>query len=56
MNIDHDILKKEDRPDNLAIADKWIISRCNTKIQEITDNLEKYELGLAAKSSMTLFG
>ena len=50
MNIDHDILEKEDIAlDNLAIADKWIISRCNTMIQEITDNLEKYELGLAAE-------
>ncbi len=49
MNIDDDILNKEDIANrNLTSADKWIISRCNTMVKEITDNLDKYELGLAA--------
>ena len=28
-------------------ADKWILSSCNKLIKEITDNLEKFELGVA---------
>ncbi len=31
----------------LDIADKWILSRLNTVIDEVTDNMEKFELGLA---------
>ncbi len=34
-------------PDTLAVEDKWIISKYNTLVAEITDNLEKYELGMA---------
>ena len=28
-------------------ADKWILSSCNKLIKEVTDNLEKFELGVA---------
>ncbi len=31
----------------LSIEDKWILSRYNTLVKEVTDNLEKYELGIA---------
>lgn len=49
MNIGEDILQKEEEAkDNLSSADKWIISRCNTVALEVTENLEKYELGIAA--------
>ncbi|WP_213818191.1 valine--tRNA ligase [Garciella nitratireducens] len=49
MNIEEDILQKEEQAKKYWIsADKWIISRCNTLVQEVTDNLEKYELGIAA--------
>ncbi|MCH5321611.1 MAG: valine--tRNA ligase [Eubacterium sp.] len=34
-------------PDDLAIEDKWIISKVNTLAKEVTDNLEKFELGIA---------
>lgn len=34
-------------PDNLDIEDKWIISKVNTLAKEVTDNLEKFELGIA---------
>lgn len=34
-------------PDTLAVEDKWIISKYNSLVAEITDNLEKYELGMA---------
>ncbi|HHT50448.1 MAG TPA: valine--tRNA ligase [Eubacteriaceae bacterium] len=49
MNVDKDVLKKEDiANENLTSSDKWIISRANTMVKDITENLDKYELGLAA--------
>ena len=33
----------------LEIADKWVLSKLNTLIAEVTDNLEKYELGVAVQ-------
>lgn len=33
----------------LALEDKWILSKYNTLIAEVTENLEKYELGLAVQ-------
>ncbi len=32
---------------DLTIADKWILSKLNTLISDVTENLEKYELGVA---------
>ncbi|MBE5939750.1 MAG: valine--tRNA ligase [Lachnospiraceae bacterium] len=32
----------------LTDADKWIISKANTLVKEVTENLEKYEIGIAA--------
>ncbi len=34
-------------PENLAIEDKWIVSKVNALAKEVTDNLEKFELGIA---------
>ena len=34
-------------PSELAIEDKWIISKANTLAKDVTANLEKYELGIA---------
>ncbi len=34
-------------PKDLALEDKWILSKYNNLVKEVTDNLEKYELGLA---------
>ena len=48
MNIE----KAEDREvsiEELTDADKWIISKMNTLIKEVTDNMEKYELGVAVQ-------
>ncbi len=33
----------------LALEDKWILSKYNDLVAEVTDNLEKYELGLAVQ-------
>ena len=40
---------KNEIPDvsNLEIADKWVLSKLNSLISEVTENLEKYELGVA---------
>ena len=34
-------------PKDLAIEDKWILSQVNTLAKEVTDNLERFELGIA---------
>ncbi|MBE6741944.1 MAG: valine--tRNA ligase [Ruminococcaceae bacterium] len=36
-------------PENLLIEDKWIISKINSLAKEVTDNLDKYELGIAVQ-------
>ena len=33
----------------MIYVDKWIISKLNTLIKEVTDNIEKYDLGVAAQ-------
>ena len=35
------------RPEDLTQADKWILSRVNEVVRDVTDNMEKYELGIA---------
>ncbi len=35
--------------EKLEIADKWILSKLNRLIREATENLEKYELGIAVQ-------
>ena len=32
----------------LEIEDKWVLSRLNTLIREVTENLDSYELGVAS--------
>ncbi|MBQ7580268.1 MAG: valine--tRNA ligase [Clostridia bacterium] len=34
-------------PENLAIEDKWILSVYEKLVRDVTDNLEKFELGMA---------
>ncbi len=33
---------------DLTPADRWIIAKANTLVRDVTDNMEKYELGIAA--------
>ena len=47
MNLNSDEEMK--LPVDLALEDKWILSKYNTLVKEVTDNIEKYELGLAAQ-------
>ena len=34
-------------PKNLALADQWILSKCNHTVSEVTRNLESFDLGIA---------
>ena len=36
-------------PADLALEDKWIVSRFNTLAKAVTENLEKFELGIAVQ-------
>ena len=36
-------------PDELSLEDKWVLSLYNDLVKEVTDNLEKFELGIAAQ-------
>ena len=47
MNLDDNAVNVLPEEQNLTIADKWVLSKMNTLIAEVTENLEKYELGVA---------
>ena len=47
MNLGEDF--KPQLPTELEIADKWVLSKLNTLIAEVTDNMERYELGIAVQ-------
>ncbi|MCR5674836.1 MAG: valine--tRNA ligase [Lachnospiraceae bacterium] len=36
-------------PEGLEPADKWILSRFNSTVREVTENMERYELGIAVQ-------
>ncbi|MGI6404734.1 MAG: valine--tRNA ligase [Oscillospiraceae bacterium] len=42
-------------PATLAIEDKWLLSLYNRLVGEVTENLEKYELGIAAQKLYDFF-
>ena len=46
MYLDEDF-KYDGLPKDLEIEDKWILSKVNTLAKEVTDNLDKFELGIA---------
>ncbi|MCC8043460.1 MAG: valine--tRNA ligase [Oscillospiraceae bacterium] len=48
MNLPEDFSFKG-LPENLAIEDKWVISRFNTLAKEVNQNLEAFELGVACQ-------
>ncbi|APM41318.1 valine--tRNA ligase [Clostridium kluyveri] len=49
MNLDENIMDKYKECREYSDADKWILSRLNTLVKEVTDNIEKFELGIAAQ-------
>ena len=36
-------------PQELALEDRWVVSQFNTLVREVTDNLDKFELGIAVQ-------
>ena len=48
MNLGEEITKPE-LPNQLETEDKWVLSKLNTLIREATDNLERFELGMAVQ-------
>ena len=47
MNLDKDIMKKYETCKEYSLADKYILSKMNTLVKEVTENMDKYELGIA---------
>ena len=47
MNLKDDAQNSLPDAANLTAADKWVLSKLNNLIKEVTDNLDKYELGVA---------
>ena len=41
-------IEKNELPETLELEDKWILSKLNSLSREVCDNLDKYELGIAA--------
>lgn len=48
MNLSDEI-KEIKLPQNLNIEDKWVLSQYNTLVKEVTENLDKFELGVAVQ-------
>ena len=46
MNFDEDVDFSEINTELFSLADRWILSRVNTVSREVTENLEKFELGI----------
>ncbi len=47
MNLEKAQVPDSIDPDSLTIADKWILSKVNTLAGDVTDNMDKFELGIA---------
>lgn len=49
MNLDEETPDYEGVKDHFSSADYWIMSRLNELIKDVTDNMDKFELGLGAQ-------
>ena len=49
MNLEKAEVPGEMPKDQLPAADKWILSKVNTLAKEVTENMDKYELGIAVQ-------
>ncbi len=47
MNLEENAVNALPDEKDLTIADKWVLSKLNTLISDVTENFEKYELGVA---------
>lgn len=48
MNLSDEITEIK-LPKTLTIEDKWVLSQYNKLVKQVTDNIEKYELGVAVQ-------
>lgn len=46
MNLDDALINKYKDCDDYSLSDKWILSKLNTLIDEVTNNFERFELGV----------
>jgi len=51
MNFNDELINKYKDSKNYTVADKWILSRMNTVTKEVTENIEKYEIGIALQKT-----
>jgi len=51
MNYNEELMAKYKDSKNYTAADKWILSRMNTVTKEVTENIEKYEIGIALQKT-----
>ena len=49
MNLEKAEVPAETNLETLTSADKWILSKVNTLAKDVTENLDKYELGIAVQ-------
>ncbi len=47
MNLPDDL--EATLPEELTVEDKWFLSKYNTLVREVTDNIDKFELGIAVQ-------
>ena len=47
MNLDIETIAAPETVEGLAIEDKWILSKFNALAAEVSENIDKYELGIA---------
>ena len=47
MNLDKEVMNKYADCTEYSLADKWILSKMNTLVKEVTENMDKFELGIA---------
>ncbi len=48
MNM-NDVSLRQPTPEELEPVDRWILSKLNNVIRDVTENMEKYELGIAVQ-------
>ena len=49
MNFEDEDINLQATVDELTAADKWILSKVNTLAKDVTDNMDKYDLGIAVQ-------
>ncbi|MBU3129648.1 valine--tRNA ligase [Clostridium tagluense] len=51
MNFNEELMTKYKDSRNYTVADRWILSRMNTVAKEVTENIEKFEIGIALQKT-----